>query len=109
MFFPVKFTPCHAQSPVFIVCSCQAAGDIRCVCGDLRSDDSSSNVIDVWQAWQVGLLDDLERRYGDYSRGRFAWRLSEARVFDPIPFKGSLGLFDVPDDIVAEALEGAKP
>ena len=41
-------------------------------------------------------LTDLERLYGDYSPGRWAWELSEAEAFEtPLPWKGSLGLFEV--------------
>ena len=41
--------------------------------------------------------DEPERSFGDYSPGRFAWRLANVRRLDnPVPFKGSLGLFDIP-------------
>lgn len=36
----------------------------------------------------------LERRYGDYSPGRWAWTLELRRVFDPIPARGALGLWE---------------
>lgn len=35
----------------------------------------------------------------------WAWLLREPRIFrEPVPYRGALGLFDVPDDVVAEAL-----
>jgi len=41
-------------------------------------------------------LTALERLYGDYAWGRWAWELTDAVMFDdPIPYKGALGLFDV--------------
>ena len=44
----------------------------------------------------VATLSDLERLYGDYTPGRWAWELPEAEMFEtPIPYKGSLGLFEV--------------
>lgn len=44
----------------------------------------------------------LERHYGDYSPGRFAWKLKLLRVFEePIPYRGAQGLFYVPDLLVA--------
>lgn len=47
------------------------------------------------------VVDTTERTYGDYGAGRFAWRLEEPLQFDePIPCKGSLGLWKVPDEIV---------
>ena len=42
------------------------------------------------------ILTDLERLYGDYTPGRWAWELTEAEMFEtPIPYKGALGLFEV--------------
>ena len=41
-------------------------------------------------------LTTLERLYGDYTPGRWAWELAEAEMFEtPIPYKGALGLFEV--------------
>ena len=41
-------------------------------------------------------LTDLERLYGDYTSGRWAWELADAEIFEtPIPYKGALGLFEV--------------
>ncbi len=37
--------------------------------------------------------------FGDYSAGRFAWNLSYIREVDPVPCKGSLGLWNVPEAI----------
>jgi hypothetical protein len=46
-----------------------------------------------------------EQAFGDYSPGRFAWLLSNPQpLVSPIPYKGKLGIFEVPD----EALEGAS-
>ena len=43
----------------------------------------------------------LERLYGDYSEGRWAWELRDPVMFDePIPFKGSQGFFNVPDELL---------
>ena len=42
-----------------------------------------------------------DRLCGDWSPGRFAWCRDDFRVFDrPIPWRGSQGLFDVPNDAV---------
>ena len=41
-------------------------------------------------------LSALERLYGDYSVGRYAWVLEDVQMLpQPIPYKGALGLFDV--------------
>ena|SRR3990167_3098615 len=39
-----------------------------------------------------------ERAFGDYSPGRYAWHLENVRALpEPIPWKGQLGLFNMPD------------
>lgn len=46
-------------------------------------------------------LSDLERSWGDFSAGRFAWFFVEIRPLpEPIQFRGAQGFFDVPDDIL---------
>lgn len=51
------------------------------------------------------LIDKHEIAFGDWTVGRYAWKVSEvARLTDPIPCKGALGLWRVPDEI-AEVLE----
>ena len=43
------------------------------------------------------ILDRRERRWGDYSAGRFGWTLTHVeRLREPIPFIGRQGLFTVP-------------
>jgi len=47
---------------------------------------------------QVGAI---ERIYGNYTAGRFAWFLSDIVALDePIPFKGAQGFFNVPDELL---------
>lgn len=48
-----------------------------------------------------------EEKFGDYSAGRFAWRLSNVRqLAQPIPCKGSLGLWtplrEISDQIISQ-------
>ena len=44
----------------------------------------------------TGNITPVERLYGDYSYGRFAWKLTDVQALvEPIPYKGSLGLFEV--------------
>ena len=41
-----------------------------------------------------------ERAFGDWSSGRYAWKLKNPRVLsEPIPRKGSLGLWKLPPEI----------
>lgn len=49
----------------------------------------------------LGLLTDIEEQFGDYSPGRFAWRLDNVRQVDNIPARGSQGFWNwaVPEDL----------
>jgi len=43
----------------------------------------------------------VEGIFGDYTPGRFMWITEKIEVFnDPIPFKGSQGFFNVPEDLL---------
>lgn len=45
----------------------------------------------------VNEISDRERKYGDYSPGRFAFHLVNVKALaTPIPYKGHLGLWDYP-------------
>lgn len=58
-------------------------------------------------------LADYERRYGPspWAFGPMCLVIRNARKFErPIPFKGALGLFDVPGEVLAKhGVEGAAP
>lgn len=48
-------------------------------------------------------LSTLERLYGDYTPGRFAWRLTDlVRLDEPIGARGMLGLWTPPPDVVEQ-------
>jgi len=54
-------------------------------------------------------LSAIERLYGDYSDGRFGWILEGIIALPvPMPFRGAQGLFEVPDDILAQSKLAAK-
>lgn len=44
--------------------------------------------------------DEPELSFGDYTPGRYAWVFDDALWFNPIPYKGKQGLFDVPDSVL---------
>lgn len=47
-------------------------------------------------------LDYVERLYGNYADGRFAWFLTDIVALpEPIPYKGAQRFFNVPDDLLA--------
>ena len=59
------------------------------------------NVIPVEELANISVQ---ERWFGNYAPGRFGWILEDMhRLKEPIPFRGSQGIFEVP----ASALEGA--
>ena len=52
----------------------------------------------------LGVITGLERLYGDYSPGRYAWELANPVLFpEPIPYRGALRLFNVDDSIPNKA------
>ena len=64
--------------------------------------------------WTIELPDgalidvpEAERPFGDYREGRLGIVSSHVTRFAvPIPFRGSQGIFNVPDELVEEALRG---
>lgn len=42
-----------------------------------------------------------EFAFGNYTPGRFAWILRDVvRLAEPVPWRGSQGIFDVPDEVI---------
>jgi hypothetical protein len=60
------------------------------------------NVVDVKATEDVVQeISAIERLYGDYSPGRYAWITDSFQKFDtPIPFTGRQRIFNVPDEII---------
>lgn len=55
------------------------------------------DLVDCVPTENIGGLTMQERAFGDYSRGRYAWKLSNLRRFEkPIPMRGAQGLFNSP-------------
>jgi activating signal cointegrator 1 len=55
--------------------------------------------------WNDNAAHAADRVCGDWSPGRFAWRRDYFRMLDrPIPWRGSQGLFDVPDDAIPKPI-----
>lgn len=50
--------------------------------------------------------DETELAFGNYEPGRWAWRLTNVRALrEPIPCKGALGLWPVPDAVLWQIRE----
>jgi len=46
-------------------------------------------------------ISPVEKLYGDYSPGRFAWFVENCRPLpEPIPFRGHQSFFAIPDDLL---------
>lgn len=63
-------------------------------------------LVQIYRAEQVRRqISHREDDFGDYSEGRSAWRLTGPVQFEePIPWRGSQGFFDVPDELVVDRL-----
>ena len=56
------------------------------------------------------LVGPYECQFGDYYPGRYGWGVDKVLRFQtPIPFVGHQGLFNVPDELVADAIAHAIP
>lgn len=48
---------------------------------------------------------EIEKELGDYTLGRYMWKTENVNVFEkPIPYRGSQGIFDVPDDVIKNVI-----
>lgn len=64
------------------------------------------NLVDIKRTEDVVQeISVIERLYGNYSTGRHAWITDSFRAFEnPIPYKGQQRFFDVPDELIKEAI-----
>jgi hypothetical protein len=66
-----------------------------------------ARLVDVVHADTV-VIDDLEREFGNFAPGRYAWKFADVRAIAPIPHRGFPGLWDLPDTTLA-AVHGGRP
>ncbi|MGI6375172.1 MAG: ASCH domain-containing protein [Anaerolineae bacterium] len=58
----------------------------------------------------VTLADVVTESDSGWFNGPFGWVLTEPHYFqEPVPYRGRLGLFEVPDELVAAAIAAASP
>ena len=76
------------QLPIGVIVATAMVYDVR------RAEDLTDNA-------KLGLcIDDTERHLGDYTAGRFGWRLTSIRrLTNPVKCMGKQCLFDLPDDV----------
>lgn len=69
-----------------------------------------ANLVEVTPTREMLFLDKLgkiERHFGDFSLGRFAWGLADVQVLPtPIPVKGKQGLWTPTSDVVRQVYVG---
>lgn len=77
------------------------AGILRTPPGDLPRGEiiAVARIIDCRPTLLIspGSLTSLERELGDFEEGRFAWELYLIKAIAPVPWRGSLGLWEGPD------------
>lgn len=67
-------------------------------------------LVKTYQTRDLTDLSDEEREYGDFSLGRFGWRLDLMfKLETPIPCRGELNLWDVPREIEIQLLKAVNP
>lgn len=72
-------------------------GALLCTATILRSFCVTGSVIPM-------AISPVELAFGDYSAGRWGWMLGDVvQLPEPIPFTGSQGTFDVPDELLGHA------
>ncbi len=50
-------------------------------------------------------ISEQEHDLGNYGDGRFGWVMANVRMLaTPLPYKGAQGFFDVPDELVRQAV-----
>lgn len=85
-----KFTPAPALASVGERTVGETLGKILAV-GEL---------IDCVSGNDPTQFSELDRAFGNYGPGRFAWRIGNVRLIVPVPFLGSQGLWNVPQHII---------
>jgi len=63
-----------------------------------------ARIVEVFRAEEIApKISAIERLYGDYSAGRFAWQLADVQALaEPVPCRGALSLWTVPADVEAQ-------
>lgn len=70
-------------------------------CGQIVAVAELVDCVRVDELRDSPLLTNAERAFGNFSDGRYAYVLQDARPLKkPIPFKGQLGLWEVPSCVV---------
>ena len=71
---------------------------------------ATARLVAVHRTEDIALtVNGLERLLGDFGPGRYAWELDEVTVLaEPVPCRGSLGLWALPPPVAALLIEGPR-
>ncbi len=62
-------------------------------------------IVDSCRTDDIQGISEKEAAFGDYGHGRWAWSLKDAVNFsEPMPCRGALGLWEVPDNVLAKMI-----
>jgi hypothetical protein len=69
----------------------------------LRAVLGTCDLVDCVRAEEAGELPTMERLLGDFAPGRWLWRVANpSRWTVPVPYRGRLGLFEIPDSLLEQ-------
>ncbi|MEM9149882.1 MAG: ASCH domain-containing protein [Cyanobacteria bacterium P01_F01_bin.3] len=91
--FPSEIFPFAHQLPLGAVVAIAQLTDCRPM-GDIDGFDDKRR-----QYLTIKGQTAIERTVGDWSLGRYAWKLNNIQLLEPTPWKGAQGLREVPDEL----------
>jgi hypothetical protein len=64
-----------------------------------------ADLVDCHRVEDIQDLDEKERLFGHWEAGRYAWEIAHVRRVKPFPYRGQLGLWNIPWDAVRQLEE----
>lgn len=64
-----------------------------------------ADIVGCYPVEDIKNLSDRERLFGDWTAGRYAWEIAHVRMVHPLPYKGQLGLWNIPHNVVRSLKE----
>jgi hypothetical protein len=63
------------------------------------------NLVDCIKTDDMKLSDiEIQKHFGNFNLGRYAWKLKLIEAIKPFPVKGSQGFFEVPDEVIKKGI-----
>jgi len=64
-----------------------------------------AEIVGCYPVEDIKNLSERERLFGDWTPGRYAWEIAHVRRVQPLPYRGQLGLWNVPSDVMRSLIE----